>query len=64
VSRNLNAQKLEDIEQAITSYKTLKLKVAITELDLTMTGAGGGTTGARSAGRSDSAFARSTDSTS
>ena len=42
---NLNAQKLEDIEQAIISYKTLKLRVAITELDLTMTGAGGGQLG-------------------
>jgi hypothetical protein len=31
---NLNAQKLEDIDQAITNYKALKLKVAISELDL------------------------------
>ena len=42
---NLNAQKLEDIEQAITNYKALKLKVAISELDLTMTGGGGGQLG-------------------
>jgi GH35 family endo-1,4-beta-xylanase len=42
---NLNAQKLADIDQAITDYKALKLKVAITELDLTMTGAGGGQLG-------------------
>jgi len=42
---NLNAQKLEDIDQAITNYKALKLKVAISELDLTMAGAGGGQLG-------------------
>lgn len=42
---NLNTQKLEDIDQAITNYKTLKLKIAISELDLTMTGAGGGQLG-------------------
>lgn len=42
---NMNAQKLEQIEQAIDNYKALKLKVAITELDLTMTGAGGGQLG-------------------
>jgi len=39
---NLNAQKFEQIEQAIVNYKSLKLKVAITELDVTMTGTGGG----------------------
>ena len=38
----MNAQKLEQIDQAIENYKALKLKVAISELDLTMTGAGGG----------------------
>jgi GH35 family endo-1,4-beta-xylanase len=38
-------QKLDDIDQAITNYKALKLKVAISELDLTMTGAGGGQLG-------------------
>jgi len=42
---NMNAQKLEQIEQAIENYKALRLKVAITELDLTMTGAGGGQLG-------------------
>jgi GH35 family endo-1,4-beta-xylanase len=42
---NMNAQKLEQIEQAIENYKALKLNVAITELDLTMTGAGGGQLG-------------------
>jgi GH35 family endo-1,4-beta-xylanase len=42
---NLNAQKLDDIEQAITNYKALQLKVAISELDLTLTGAGGGQLG-------------------
>jgi GH35 family endo-1,4-beta-xylanase len=43
---NMNAQKLEQIEQAIEDYKALKLKVAISELDLTMAGAGGGQRGA------------------
>jgi GH35 family endo-1,4-beta-xylanase len=42
---NLNAQKFEQIEQAIENYKALKLKIAITELDVTMTGAGGGQLG-------------------
>jgi GH35 family endo-1,4-beta-xylanase len=42
---NLNAQKLEDIDKAITNYKALKLKVAISELDVTLTGAGGGQLG-------------------
>ncbi|HEX4999321.1 MAG TPA: endo-1,4-beta-xylanase [Terriglobia bacterium] len=42
----MNAQKLEQIDQAIENYKGLGLKVAITELDLTMTGAGGGQLGA------------------
>jgi GH35 family endo-1,4-beta-xylanase len=42
---NLNAQKIEQIDQAIGNYKALKLKVAITELDVTMTGAGGGQLG-------------------
>ncbi|HTG75192.1 MAG TPA: endo-1,4-beta-xylanase, partial [Terriglobia bacterium] len=44
---NLNAQKLEDIDRAITNYKALQLKVAVSELDLTMTGAGGGQLGDR-----------------
>jgi GH35 family endo-1,4-beta-xylanase len=42
---NLNAQKFEQIEQAIENYKALKLRVAITELDVTLTGAGGGQLG-------------------
>jgi GH35 family endo-1,4-beta-xylanase len=41
----MNAQKLEQIDQAIENYKKLGLKVAITELDLTMTGSGGGQLG-------------------
>jgi len=31
-------QKLEEIERAIENYKALNLKVAITELDLTIAG--------------------------
>jgi GH35 family endo-1,4-beta-xylanase len=42
---SINAQKLEEIERAIEDYKALKLRVAITELDLTMAGAGGGQLG-------------------
>jgi len=42
---NLNAQKLEQIDQAVENYKGLKLKVAISELDVTMTGTGGGQLG-------------------
>jgi GH35 family endo-1,4-beta-xylanase len=42
---NMNARKLEEIEQAIEDYKALKLKVAITELDLTIGGTGGGQLG-------------------
>lgn len=41
----LTPERLEQIEQAIVSYKALKLKVAITELDITLTGAGGGQLG-------------------
>jgi GH35 family endo-1,4-beta-xylanase len=41
----MNAQKLEQIDQAIDDYKALKLKVAISELDLTLAGAGGGQLG-------------------
>ena len=41
----LTAQKFEEIEQAIVNYKALKLKVAITELDVTITGQGGGQLG-------------------
>ena len=42
---NMTAQKLEDIDRAIEDYKALKLKVAITELDITIGGAGGGQLG-------------------
>jgi len=38
----LTPQKFEQIDQAIEHYRSLKLKVAITELDVTLTGAGGG----------------------
>ena len=41
----MTAQKLEDIDRAIEDYKALKLKVAITELDVTIAGAGGGQLG-------------------
>jgi GH35 family endo-1,4-beta-xylanase len=44
---NMSAQKLEQIEQAIENYKALQLRVAITELDLTITGTGGGQLGQR-----------------
>jgi len=49
---NINAQKLEEIERAIEDYKALKLRVVITELDLTMAGAGGGQLGAGQRGAS------------
>ena len=41
----MTAQKLDDIDRAIEDYKALKLKVAITELDITIGGAGGGQLG-------------------
>ncbi len=41
----MTAEKLEQIDQAIENYKALKLKVAISELDVTMAGAGGGQLG-------------------
>ena len=41
----MTAQKLEEIDRAIEDYKALKLKVAITELDVTIAGAGGGQLG-------------------
>jgi GH35 family endo-1,4-beta-xylanase len=44
-------QKLEEIERAIENYKALKLKVAITELDLTIAGAEGGQLGGGARGR-------------
>jgi GH35 family endo-1,4-beta-xylanase len=47
---NLTPQKFEQIDQAISNYKALKLKVAITELDVTLTGAGGGQLGGRGRG--------------
>jgi len=46
---NLTDQKFEDIDKAIANYKALGLKVAITELDVTMTGQGGGQLGQRGA---------------
>lgn len=48
-------EKLDDIEGAIENYKALKLKVAITELDLTMTGEGGGQLGRGGRGRGTAA---------
>jgi GH35 family endo-1,4-beta-xylanase len=48
-------EKLDDIEGAIENYKALKLKVAITELDLTMTGEGGGQLGRGGRGRGPAA---------
>jgi endo-1,4-beta-xylanase len=44
-------QKLEEIERAIENYKALKLKVAITELDLTIAGQDGGQLGGAGRGR-------------
>jgi len=41
----MTSQKLEQIDQAIEDYKALTLKVAITELDLTIAGPGGGQLG-------------------
>jgi GH35 family endo-1,4-beta-xylanase len=41
----LTPERFEQIEQAIVNYKALKLKVAITELDVTLAGAGGGQLG-------------------
>jgi GH35 family endo-1,4-beta-xylanase len=46
---NLTDQKFEDIDKAITDYEALHLKVAISELDVTMTGQGGGQLGQRGA---------------
>ena len=46
----MTAQKLEEIDRAIEDYKALKLKVAITELDVTVAGAGGGQLGGRGRG--------------
>jgi GH35 family endo-1,4-beta-xylanase len=41
----LTPERFNEIDQAIESYKNLKLKVAITELDVSLTGAGGGQLG-------------------
>jgi len=41
----ITTEKLDEIEKAIENYKALKLKVAITELDVTMAGEGGGQLG-------------------
>lgn len=41
----LTPQRYDEIDQAIGHYKALKLKVAITELDVTLAGAGGGQLG-------------------
>jgi GH35 family endo-1,4-beta-xylanase len=47
----ITSEKLDDIEKAIENYKALKLKVAITELDITMAGDGGGQLGSGRRGR-------------
>jgi GH35 family endo-1,4-beta-xylanase len=41
----LTAQKYEEIERAIENYRALKLRISITELDVTVTGAAGGQLG-------------------
>jgi GH35 family endo-1,4-beta-xylanase len=41
----LTPQRYEEIEQAIDSYKALKLRISITELDVSVTGTGGGQLG-------------------
>jgi GH35 family endo-1,4-beta-xylanase len=41
----LTPERYEEIERAIVNYSALGLKVAITELDVTLTGAGGGQLG-------------------
>ena len=41
----LTPERYQQIDEAIAHYKALKLKVAITELDVTLTGAGGGQLG-------------------
>ena len=42
---SLTPQKYADIEKAIDNYRALKLKIAITELDVSVTGTGGGQLG-------------------
>ena len=41
----LTTQKYDEIERAIENYRALKLRIAITELDVTVTGTGGGQLG-------------------
>jgi GH35 family endo-1,4-beta-xylanase len=41
----LTAQKYDEIERAIDNYRALKLRIAITELDVSVTGTGGGQLG-------------------
>ena len=41
----LTPQRFDDIDRTIADYKALKLEVAISELDVTLTGAGGGQLG-------------------
>jgi GH35 family endo-1,4-beta-xylanase len=41
----LTAQKYEEIEQAIANYSALKLRISVTELDVSVTGTGGGQLG-------------------
>lgn len=45
----LTPERFEQLEQAIENYRALGLKVAITELDVMLTGAGGGQLGGRGA---------------
>ena len=47
----MTTEKFDEIEKAIENYKALKLKVAITELDVTMSGEGGGQLGGGGRGR-------------
>lgn len=41
----LTAQRYEEIERAIESYRVLQLRISITELDVSVTGTGGGQLG-------------------
>ena len=43
--QTLTPQKYEEIDRAIENYRALKLRVAITELDVSVTGTGGGQLG-------------------
>jgi GH35 family endo-1,4-beta-xylanase len=42
---SLTAQKYEEIERAIENYRALKLRISITELDVSVTGTAGGQLG-------------------